>query len=159
MNIRDDDDENCTNMILEQEEELFDEERKGVRWGSVQLYRMVAIVLINTIVLNPIFKCLWFAGIFVAFLMHDWYRMPFKNIFLCHLQRLTSGCLFFVTVCNFPSTFSALGDVTAIQNMDVCLAVLRNFELLLYMVVLLAFPSWKLWEKYVERVQGRKKNN
>ena len=154
-----DDDEDCTNMILEQEEELFDDESKGVRWGVVQLYRMLAIVLINTIVLNPIFKCLWFVGIFAAFFAHDEYRMPFKHPFLNHLQRLTSACLFFVSLCSVPSTFSSVGDITAIPNMDICLTILRYFELFLYVIVALAFPFWKLWEKCTEQLQKRKKNN
>ena len=146
-------------MILEQEEELFNAESKGVRWGVVQFYRILSIVLINTLVLNAIYKCLWFAGIFGAFFAQDAYRMPFKHPFLNQLQRLTSACLFLVTLCSVPSTFSSVGDITAVPNMDICLDCLRYFELFLYMIVLLAFPAWKIWEKYIERVQGRKKNN
>ena len=106
LDILDDDDERCKNIILDQEEELFDVESKGIHWGVVQLYRMLVIVLINTIVLNSIFKCLWFAGIFGSFFAHDFIRVPFKDTFLNHLQRLTSGCLFLVTLCSVPSTFS-----------------------------------------------------
>ena len=146
-------------MILEQEEELFDEKSKGIRWGVVQLYRMLAIVLINTIVLNPIFKCLWFIALFVAFFYHDGRRTPFKHPFLSSLQRLTSACLFLVTLCNTPSAFSSVGDITAVPNMNICLAVLRYFELILYGIVLLAFPTWKILEKYHERVESRKKNS
>ena len=159
MHTPDDDEERCTKVILEQEEELFDVECKGIRWGVVQLYRMLAVVLINTIVLNPIFRCFWFVGLFVGFSYHDGYRMPFKHPFLNHLQRLTSACLFFVTLCNFPSAVSSIGDITAIQNMDICLKALRYLELFQYMIVLLALPTWKMREKYIELVQSRKKNN
>ena len=155
--ILDEDDERCRIMILEQEEELFDVDDKSLRWPVVQLYRMLVIVLVNTFVLNSIFKCLWFASIFGAFLVHDAYRNPFKSKFLNGMQSLTSACLFLVTLCSVPSGISSVVDIRGIPNMDICLVVLRYCERSLYMVVLLSFPVWKLREKYNERAERRRK--
>ena len=137
-------------MILELEEELFVAESKGIRWPVIQLYRMLVVVFVDTFVLNHVFKSLWFSVIFVVFLFHDWYRMPFKHQFMNHLQRLTSLCLFLVNVCSNPSAFSSVGNIAAVPNMDICLTFLRYFELLLYAIVLLSLPLWKIWEKYCQ---------
>ena len=151
--------EQCRNAILDIEEELFDVESKGIRWPVVQLYRMLVIILVDTIVLNPIFKTLWFIAIFPLFAFHDGYRKPFQNHFLNHLQRLTSTCLFLVTACNIPSAFSSVGDISKVPNMDICLTILRFLELSLCLLVILSFPCWKIWGKYKERFYRRKKNN
>ena len=66
----------CIDTILEQEETLFRTNTDGMRWPVVQLYRNVVIVAIDTFVLNPVFKCLWFSAVFMVFFGHDWYRMP-----------------------------------------------------------------------------------
>ena len=145
-------------MILQLKEQLFYETSNSIRWPVVQLYRMLFIVVVNTFVLNPVFKSLWFSGVFLLFALHDSKRMPFKNPFLNQLQRLTSVCLFFVNLCSAPSAFSSL-DITLIQNMDICLKVLHYFELSLYGVVLLSLPVWKIWEKFNNILEERKKKN
>ena len=155
--ITNEEEEKCTKIILEQEEELFDEESKGIRWPVLQLYRMLAIVLVNTFVLNTIYKSLWFLALFLAFTVHDRDRMPYKSQFLNQLQSLTSACLFLVTLCSVPSSFSSVANITSVPNMDTCLTVLGYFKLLLYAIVILSFPMRKIWEKVVERVQERKK--
>ena len=154
-----DEDLKCRKKILELEEDLFDAESNGIRWTVIQLYRMLVIVLIDTIVLSPVFKSLWFSAIFVGFFAHDFIRMPYKHPFLNHLQRITSVSLFLVNLCSVPSTFSMIGDITMLPNMGICLAILRYFELFLYMVVILSLPLWKIREKYNERVGRRKKDN
>ena len=150
-----DEDETIRNVILDQE--IFDAESKGIHWGVVQMYRMLAIVLINTVVLNPTFKFLWLAGIFAAYHLYDGYRMPFKHKFLNLLQSLTSACLFFLTLCSAPVAFLAIGNIAEVPSMDILIAVSQQFNLFLYMIVLLAFPLWKFWEKCNE-LQSRKKD-
>ena len=154
--IDNEEDVRCSSMILQLEEELFDVESKGIRWNIIQLYRMLIIVLIDTFVLNPVFKSSWFCVIFVGFSYHDRERMPFKHPFLNQLQRLTSACLFLVTVCSNPSAFSSVGDIRAVPYMDIFLTFLRYFELFLYVVVVLALPWWKLWEKYCHHQEQKR---
>ena len=130
----------CSSKILELEEELFSAESKGIRWPVIQLYRMLVVVLIDTVVLNPVFKSLWFFIIFGVFYVHDRDKMPFKNHFLNNLQRLTSACLFVINICSNPSAFSSVGNISAVPHMDICLTFLRYFELCLYGVVILSLP-------------------
>ena len=157
--IPNEEEEKCAKVILEQEEELFDEGSNGMRWSVLQLYRMLVIVMLNTFVLNTIYKSLWFFGLFLAFAMHDSRRMPYKSQFLNQLQCLTSVCLFLVNLCSVPSAISSVGDITSIPNMDMCLTILGYFKQLLYAIVLLSFPMWKTWGIVVDRVQRRKKTN
>ena len=141
--------EKCIKTILELEEDLFNTESKGVRWPIIQLYRMLIIVLVRIIVLNPIFKSSLFSVMFLCFVVHDWYRMPFKHLFLNHLQRLTSVCIFLVNLCSVPSAFSSVGDINTVPNMDIYLAVLKYFELVLYMIIFMSLPAWNIWKKYI----------
>ena len=141
------DEKKCIKEILELEEELFATNHNGFRWPVIQLYRMLAIVLVDTIVLNPIFKSQWFFVMFLSFFAHDWYRMPYEHPFLNLLQRLTSACLFLVNVCSNPSAFSSVGNISSVPNMNKWLHVLRYTELFVYCVVLLSLPVWKMWTK------------
>ena len=126
--IPDDEDERCARKILDLEERLFNNESQGTRWPVIQLYRMLVVVFVDTFILNHIFKSLWFSAIFVAFLVHDWYRMPFQHQFLNHLQRISSACLFLANLCSGPSAFSSLGDLASIPNMDICLENTQKFD-------------------------------
>ena len=101
---------------------------------------MLVVVLIDTVVLNPVFKSLWFSVLFGVFYVHDRDRMPFKHQVLNNLQRLTSASLFVINICSTPSAFSSVGNITAVPHMDICLKFLRYFELCLYGVVALSLP-------------------
>ena len=139
--VSNNEEEKCRTTILEVEEMLFDAESKGIRWPVIQYYRMLVIVLVNTMLLNPVFKSLCFSVIFIGFWAHDWYRMPFENPFLNYMQRLTSACLFLVNVCSVPSAFSSVGNILLVPNMKICLEILRYFELSLYIIILLFFST------------------
>ena len=151
LNDGNEEEENSVRAILEIEEELFDGESNGIRWSVVQLYRMLVVVLIDTVVLNPAYKSLWFSAIFVAFFVHDWYRLPYKHVYLNNLQRLTSICLFLVNLCSVPSSFSSAGNIMSIPHMDTCLSVLKYFESFIYFIVLVSPLMWKLKEKCENR--------
>ena len=149
---RSDEEEICSNEILDIEENLFrSDDTNSMRWPVVQLYRNLLVVMINTFVLNSVYKTLWFFTLFVIFLSHDWYRMPFKHPYLNILQRMTSAALFFVNLCSNPSSFSSIGDITVVPDMDLCLEVLSRVEMGLYVAVPLSFPVWKLWMRCVKK--------
>ena len=140
--------EMCANEILEQEQTLFRNDNNSVRWSSVQLYRNLVVVIVDTFVLSAVYKSLWFAVLFVAFAIHDRYRMPFKHPYLNQLQRLTSISLFLVNVCCIPSSFSSVGNIMAVPGMDTCLTGLGYFEKALYVIVPLSLPAWKIWMRF-----------
>ena len=149
--------ESCVEEILNDEERLFRVETKGIRWSSVQLYRNLFIVLLDTFILNAIYKSIIFLLVFGGFYIHDRDQQPFKHPYLNILQRLTSACLFVVTVCSVPSSFSSLGDVMAIPNIEILLLILRYVELLLYIIVPSSLIIWKVWEWRECRLEKYKK--
>ena len=126
--------EACAKKILEEEEMLFSESER-VRWPICQFYRNLFIGVIRTFVLNGIFQSLWFSAAFVIFFAHDSYRMPYKHPYLNQLQRLTSVCLFFLNLCSVPASFSSIGNIMAVLNMNTCLTVLRKIEIVLFVIV------------------------
>ena len=150
---RTEDEEKCVSEILDLEETLFVSDNKGMRWPIVQLYRNLLVVVIDTFVLSPVFKTLWFMAIFMSFLIHDWHRMPFKHPYLNHLQRLTSVSLFLVNLCSNPSSFSSIGNIMSVRNMGSCLTALRYTTIGLYILVPLSFPLWKVWMLYKRKQQ------
>ena len=150
--------EACVNEILDQEETLFIHDDNGMRWPVVQLYRNFLVVIINTFILDNVFKSLWFTVLFVAFYVHDMDRMPFKHPYLNHLQRLTSVCLFLVNICSVPSSFSSVGNNLAVPNMKICLKVLRYFERCLYFIVPLSLPLWEVSTRCRKRLHKSKKD-
>ena len=146
------DDERCMREILDMEETLFKCDGKGMRWSTVQLYRNLIVVMLDTFVVNPVIKTLCFLVSFVGFFIHDGYRTPFKHPYLNQLQRLTSLALFLITICCNPASFSTVGNILAVPTMDVFLTVLRYFEKSLYIIVPMSLPVWKLWMRYKDRV-------
>ena len=97
--IPSDEDEQCIIEILQLEDELFKENDRVVRWPIIQLYRNLLIVALNTFILNPIYKTVAVIPVFVAFIVHDCLRKPFKHVYLNNLQILTSVCLLIISVC------------------------------------------------------------
>ena len=147
----------CTKEILDMEETLFNSDGNKMRWPIVQLYRNLLVVVIDTFVLSPVFKSMWFSVLFIAFLIHDRYRMPYRNSYLNHLQRFTSVALFLVNLCSIPSSFSSVGDVTALPGMPIALIILGYFEKVLYAMVPLTLPIWKLWVHFENKKKGSKR--
>ena len=90
--------ERCMEEILLLEEELYRPSNEEMRWPVIQLYRNLLVVVLDIFILNREYKILWLAVLFVAFSLHDRYRMPFKHEYMNQLQRLTSACLFLITL-------------------------------------------------------------
>ena len=143
----------CMEEILELEETLFRSDDTSMRWPVVQLYRNLLVVILDTFILNPVFKNPMFTALFVVFLTHDVHRVPFKHDYLNLLQKLTSGGLIFVNLCSLPSSFSSVGDIMAVPYMNSCVPVLRYVDLCLYAAVPLSLPVWTLWLKWNNRTQ------
>ena len=149
--------EACIKEILALEEALFKDDDKSMRWPVVQLYRNLLVVILQTFILNAVFRSLWFFLIFLVFLVHDWYRQPYKHPFLNFLQPLTSGCLLLVNVCSVPSSFSSVGNVMALPNMGTCMMVLPFLELFLFLIVPFSLPLWEVGSRIQTRAQKNKK--
>ena len=154
----DDAEEKCAAEIPEQEQAFFRSDENSIRWSTIQLYRNLLVVIIDTFVLSAVYKTLCFSVLFMSFALHDGLRMPFKHPYLNQLQRLTSVSLFLVNICCVPSSFSSVGNVMAVPNMDMCLTVLRYFEISLYLIVPLSFPAWKIWIYSKEKSREWKDN-
>ena len=137
--------ERCTQEILQLEEELYKSDNKGMRWPVIQLYRNLLVVVLDIFILHREYKILWYFALFMIFTLHDRYRMPFKHPHLNQLQVMTSVCFFFVTICSVPSAFSSYGDIMAVAQMSVCLTILKYFEYFLYLLVPLSLHMWKVW--------------
>ena len=64
-------DERCIEEILEMEEELFSVDDNAFRWPLVQLYRNLLVVVVQTFMLNTIYRSVVLAPIFMLFGLHD----------------------------------------------------------------------------------------
>ena len=142
-----DEDERCIDEILLLEEGLFSDDDRAVRWPVIQLYRNLLVVVLNTFILNPVYRSLALLPVFLFFSVHDARRMPFKHLYLNYLQMLTSTCLLIINVVNVLPSFSLMFDVMVISLMGDILRVLKYLELVLLAIVPLSLPAWKLWQK------------
>ena len=141
-----DDEKLCIDTILEMEEELFNSKKALVRWPVLQLYRNFSVVIINSFILNPIYRTVFFVPVFGAFLFHDCKRMPYKHPYLNVLQCLTSGCLLIITACNIPPSMVVMTNATSVPLMKDVVLVLQYVEMLTSAIVPLSFVVWKIWE-------------
>ena len=137
--------ERCIKEILDMEETLFKSNDKEMRWPIVQLYRNIFVVIIDTFVLSPVFKNLWYSSLFLAFHAHDWYRVPYRHNYLNQLQKFSSAALFLVNICSAPSSMSSVGDILALPGMPYALLVLEYLEITVYVLVPITLPAWKVW--------------
>ena len=64
-------DERCTKEILLLEEELFVENDRAVHWPVIQLYRNLFVAVLNTFMLNDIFRSMALLPVFMIFGLHD----------------------------------------------------------------------------------------
>ena len=146
-----DEDERCIKEILLLEEELFKENDRAIRWPIIQLYRNLLVAVLNTFILNTIYRRVVLLLVFGLFIVHDGRRMPFKHVYLNYLQVLTSVCLLFINACNVVPSFSMFFDVMVISGMEHIMKALKYLELVLLAIVPLSLPLWKLWEKIKEK--------
>ena len=148
-------DERCIKEILLLEEGVFWEDDRAVRWPIIQLYRNLLVAVLNTFILNTIYRSVVLFPVFMLFGLHDARRMPFKDIYLNYLQMLTSACLLIINACNVVPSFSIVFDVMVVSAMGDILRALKYLELVLLAIVPLSLPAWKLWEKIQEK-RGKK---
>ena len=146
-----DDDERCIKEILLMEEDLFQPNDRAIRWPVIQLYRNLLVAVLNTFILNTIYRTVVLFLVFGLFILHDARRMPFKHVYLNYLQVLTSVCLQFINACNVVPSISIFFDVMVISGMEHILTALKYFELVLLAIVPLSLPLWKLLEKIKEK--------
>ena len=143
--------ENCTNEILQIEEELYKYDNKVMRWPVIQLYRNLFVVILDIFILHREYKILGFLALFMIFALHDRCRMPFKHPYLNQLQVMTSVCLFLVATCSVLPAVSSFGDIMAVPQMKTCLTVSKHLEYSLYLLVPLSLPAWKIWMHFENR--------
>ena len=146
-----DEDQRCIKEILLLEEDLFKEDDHAIRWPVIQLYRNLLVAVLNTFILNTIYRTVVLLLVFGLFIIHDARRMPFKHVYLNYLQVLTSACLLFINACNVVPSMSIFFDVMVISGMGHIIRPLKYLELVLLAIVPLSLPAWKLWEKIKER--------
>ena len=116
----------------------------ALSWQVIQLYRTLAITILNTFVTNPLYRQLAYMVLLTTFVAHDSERKPYKNQYLNHLQSLSSRCLIIVLVCNVIPAISYLVDIGNVPYIYQVVEVLRVVELFVFAVVPLSLPVWKL---------------
>ena len=146
-----DEEDRCTKEILQLEEELFQEDDGAARWPVIQLYRNMLVAVLNTFILNTMYRSVALIPVFLLFVVHDSRRMPIKHIYLNYLQMLTSVCLLIISVCNILPSISSFFDLMSITGMREILKVLKHLELALMAMVPLSLPIWKLSDKIEEK--------
>ena len=136
--------------ILESEEWLFREiEGRSLGWQIVQLYRSFAITFLSIFIINPIYRQLTYAAIFLVFIVHDRNREPYKHPYLNLLQCLTCRCLLLVLLCNVIPAMSYLVNVQTIPSIYEVVRMLGMLELVIFAVVPLSLPIWKI-KSYID---------
>ena len=144
-------DKRCIKEILLLEEEIFWEDDGAIRWSVVQLYRNLLVAVLNTFVINTIYRSVLLFPVFMIFGLHDARRMPFRNNYLNYLQISTSACLLIINACNNIASFSTVFDLMVLSEMGDILRSSKYLELVFLIAVPLTLPAWKLFE----RVKGR----
>ena len=152
-----DDEKLCISTILEMEEELFNTKKAFLRWPVLQLYRNFIVVILNTFILNPIYRTIFFIPVFGAFLHHDRDRMPYKHAYLNVLQCLSSGCLLIITACNIPASIVVMTNAMSVPFMGSVVKALQYVEMSTYAIVPLSLVGWKIWEKCLSPKMANKK--
>ena len=151
-----DEDKRCITEILLMEEVLFQQNDHAVRWPIIQLYRNLLVAVLNTFILNSMYRSLVLLPVFLLFIVHDSFRKPFKHVYLNHLQILTSVCLQMINMCNVLPSMSIIFDVMVVWAMEDVLRASKYLELVLLAIVPLSLPVWKLWEKVQDRQEKKK---
>ena len=155
LNVRSTEDDKCAEVILEMEEMLFKAGDHMLRWPVVQLYHNLLVVVLNTFILNRFYMTISYFVVFVCFLLHDRYRMPYKHPYLNCLQELTSAALLIVNACAIPASTSSILDLWVVPQIEVVSVVRKYVALVVYAFVPLSLLVWKLKEKCGETMKGR----
>ena len=145
----------CSQRVLELEEMLLKETDGKLRWPVVQLYRNLFVVVVDIFIHNPVYRSIIFIPLFVLFLLHDRYRIPYKHPSLNFLQSQSSALLLITTACNIPAAFSTVFDVMAIPNMHFVVTLLEYVESLLFLAMPASLLVLKVYECF--RKRGRRK--
>ena len=130
------------------EEEVFSTEGSFIRWPILQLYRNFVVVILNTFILNPVYKIILFIPVFAVFLFHDCKHMPYKHLYLNILQCLSSGCLLIIAVCNIPTSMTLLTNALSVPLMGSVVMAAQYAEMSTYVVVPMSLVVWKVWGKF-----------
>ena len=133
----------CVAAILQMEEDLFKPNK--IHWPTVQLYRNFLVVILNSLILNPIYRSITFIPLFLVFLRHDCTRMPYKHPFLNQLQALSSSCFLVISACNFPASIVIMTNAMSVPFMGIVILALQYLEMTIYAVVPLYLVAWALW--------------
>ena len=145
-----DDERLCIRAILQMEDDLFKPNKTWFPWPTVQLYRNFLVVILSSLILNPIYRSISFIPLFLLFLRHDCARMPYKHPFLNQLQSLSSSCLLVISACNFPASIIIMTNAMAVPFMGHVIWALQYLEIAIYGVVPLSLVAWTLWTKHVK---------
>ena len=105
------------------------------------------VVAIRKFILTPIYRSLAFGSVFLMFVAHDWYKMPYKHPYLNILQLLSSTMLLLVTLCNNPSCISYMGNVMSIPHTATVIAALQSTETAMYLMLPCSLLVWMVWER------------
>ena len=123
----------------------------------MQLYRNFTVVVLNTYILNPIYRTVVFIPVFGLFLYHDRHRKPYKHPYLNALQCLSSGCLLVVAACNIPPSIIVMTNAMSIPLMKNVVMVLQYVEMLTYGVVPVSLIGWEIWERWLSPNKNNKR--
>ena len=145
-------DENCTKEILQVEEKLFKEDGHSVPWVVIQLYRNMVV---NTFILNPVYKSIIMFPLFLLFGIHDARRMPYKHVFLNYLQIFTSSCLLIINACNVLPSLSIVFNLMVVPAISGILRSAKFVEMLTLISVPLTLPLWMIWEENESKQRGK----
>ena len=124
-----------TKTVLESEKELFKECDNTMGWQSVQLYRTFVINLINTFVVNPIYRTFVYGPVFLLFGHHDAARMPYKNCNLNFMQKASSSCLFLIVACNGLASTSYLFSMSGVSYINEMVMICSIAEIVLLVLL------------------------
>ena len=147
----------CIEAILEMEELLFRAEDSLLQWPIVQLYRNYLVVVLNNFILNPIYRTISFILVFLFFLVHEFIRMPYKHHYLNLLQCLSSICLCAIAACNIPASMSVMTNSMSVPQMKFVVLMLQYVEMAIYALVPSSLLVWKVWERYMDYQEIKKK--
>ena len=142
------DEKSCVSTILDMEEELFNTKKAFFRWPVLQLYRNFTVVILNTFILNPIYRTIFFIPVFGVYLFHDSQRKPYKHPYLNVLQCLSSGCLLVITACNIPASMIVMTNAMSVPLMGSVVTALQFVEMVTYAVVPISLVAWMIWERF-----------
>ena len=108
--------------------------------------------LLNTFVVNPMYRTLAYFPLLLLFLLHDRHRMPYKHRYLNILQVLSSMCLALVVVCNALAAVSYMASINEIAYIEEMVQMSSIVEMLLYGAVPLSLPVWMAWIRIENRL-------